>query len=90
MVGKPRPNIFELIEVIKKEEATTKMKMHLYESGAKEPPWRRKVRGSKGFRLCFRDVMVEQLASTSIWNHVNTTLVYRLVFIVATLCIFYL
>ena len=37
-------NVFELNEVIKKEEATTLMKMSLYESGAKEPPRRRKVR----------------------------------------------
>ena len=44
VVGKPHPNVFELIEVIKKEEATTRMKMSLYESGAKEPPRRRKVR----------------------------------------------
>ena len=44
VVGMPHPNIFELIEVIKKEEATTRMKMSLYESGAKEPPRRRKVR----------------------------------------------
>ena len=44
VVGKPHPNVFELIEVIKKEEATTRMKMSLYESGAKEPPSRRKGR----------------------------------------------
>ena len=35
VVEKPHPNIFELIEVIKKEEATTRMKMSLNESGAK-------------------------------------------------------
>ena len=44
VVGNPHPNVFELIEVIKKEEATPRMKMSLYESGAKEPPRRRKVR----------------------------------------------
>ena len=42
VVGKPHPNIFEWIEVIKKEEATTRMKISLYKSGAKEPPRRRK------------------------------------------------
>ena len=44
VVGKPHPNIFELIEVIKKEEVTTRMKMQQFESGAQEPPRRRKVR----------------------------------------------
>ena len=45
VVGKPQPqHVQAVIEVIKKEEATTWMKMSLYESGAKEPPRRRKVR----------------------------------------------
>ena len=33
VVGKPHPNIFELIEIIKKEGATTQMKMQICESG---------------------------------------------------------
>ena len=42
--GKSHPNIFELIEIMKKEEATTKMKMQVCESGATGPPRRRRVR----------------------------------------------
>ena len=44
VVGKPHPNIFKLIEVQSQEEATIRMNVQLYESGAKEPPQRRKVR----------------------------------------------
>ena len=43
VVGKPHPNIFELIEVIKKKEATTKMKMQMYEKEATQAT-RRKTR----------------------------------------------
>ena len=42
--AKVTPQIFELIEVIKKEEATTWMKISLYKSRAKEPPMRIKER----------------------------------------------
>ena len=44
VVGKPHPNIFELVEVIKKEEATTRMKMQICEAGAAQAPRRRRVR----------------------------------------------
>ena len=40
VVGKPHPNIFELIEIIKKEEATAQMKLQICESGATGPPRR--------------------------------------------------
>ena len=36
VVGKPHPNIFERIDVIKKEEATSKMKM--YETRTTQAP----------------------------------------------------
>ena len=38
------PTFFELIDVIKKEEATTKMKMQVCESGATGPSRRQGVR----------------------------------------------
>ncbi len=44
MVEKPHPNIYELIEDIKEEEATTRMKMQLFESESQLPPRRRTVR----------------------------------------------
>ena len=42
VVGKPHPNIYELVDVIKREEATTRMKLQLYETGAALPPRRRR------------------------------------------------
>ena len=41
VVGKPHPNIFDHIVVIKKVEATTKMKMQLCESARGPPQWRK-------------------------------------------------
>ena len=45
-VRKSHTNIFELIKVIKKEEATTWTKISLYKSGAKERP--RRIKESLG------------------------------------------
>ncbi len=44
VVGKPHPNIYELIDVIKKEDATTRMKLQLCESGARMQPRRMRIR----------------------------------------------
>ena len=33
VVGKPHPNIYEIIDVFKREEASTKMKMQMLEAG---------------------------------------------------------
>ena len=32
VVGKPHPNIYEIIDVFKKEEVSTKVKMHMLEA----------------------------------------------------------
>ena len=44
VVGKPHPNVYELVDVIKREEATSKLKLQQYESGVVLPARRRKVR----------------------------------------------
>ena len=44
VVGKAHPNIYELVEVIKKEEALTTMRVQQIVAGASQPPRRRKVR----------------------------------------------
>ena len=44
VVGKAHPNVYELVDVIKREEATSKLKLQQYESGAVLPARRRKVR----------------------------------------------
>ena len=44
VVGKPHPNIYELVIVMKKEEAITQMKMVTFETGATLPPRRRKIK----------------------------------------------
>ena len=43
-VGKAHPNVYKLVNVIKREEATSKLKLQQYESGAVLPARRRKVR----------------------------------------------
>ena len=67
--------------MIKKEEATTWMKMSLYESGAKEPPRRRKVREREESRLSFRGSMEETSVLMNTLNRSNTILDYRLLFL---------
>ena len=37
VVGKPHPYIYEIIDVFKREEASTKMKMQMLEAGAHRP-----------------------------------------------------
>jgi len=37
VVGKPHPNIYEIIDVFKREEASTKIKMQMLEAGAAGP-----------------------------------------------------
>ena len=37
IVGKAHPNVYELVDVIKIEEATSKLKLQQYESGAVLP-----------------------------------------------------
>ena len=44
VVGKAHPNVYELVDVINREEATSKLKLQQYESGAVLPARRRKVR----------------------------------------------
>ena len=44
VVGKAHPNVYKLADVIKREEATSKLKLQQYESGAVLPARRRKVR----------------------------------------------
>ena len=38
MVGKPHPNIYEIIDVFKREEVNTKMKMQMLEAGTQKAP----------------------------------------------------
>ena len=44
MVGKSHPNIYEIIDVFKREEAGTKMKMQMLEAGTQQATRRRRVR----------------------------------------------
>ena len=44
VVGKSHPNIYEIIDVFKREEASTKMKMQMLEAGTQQAPRRRRVR----------------------------------------------
>ena len=71
-VRKSHPNIFELIEVIKKEEAaTTWMKISLYESRAKEPPRRIKERCNG------RNTSIDEYLD-SFKHHTGLLIVFRL------------
>lgn len=38
IVDKPHPNIFEIVDVIKREQATMEMKWEQYAAGATQPP----------------------------------------------------
>ena len=38
VVGKPHPNMYEIIDVFKREEASTKMKIQMLEVGAQQAP----------------------------------------------------
>ena len=42
IVGKPHPNIFEIVDVIKKEQATTEMKLEQFAAGATQPPLKKR------------------------------------------------
>ena len=44
VVGKAHPNVYEIIEVFQNEEATVRMKLLNFETGAAQAPRRRKVR----------------------------------------------
>ena len=44
VVGKPHPNIYEIIDVFKREEVSIKMKIQMLEAGAQQAPTRRRVR----------------------------------------------
>ena len=44
MIGKLHSNIYEIINVFKWEEASTKIKMQMLEAGAQQAPRRRRVR----------------------------------------------
>ena len=37
VVGKPHPYIYEIIDVFKRKEVSTKMKMQMLEAGARRP-----------------------------------------------------
>ena len=73
VVGKPHPNIFELIEVMKKE-AQQRWKcscvrlelVGLHKEGSETE--------GEGFRLFSRDSMMEQLVLMSIWKHLGIKL----------------
>ena len=43
-VGKPHPNLYEIIDVFKREEASTKVKLQILQAGAQQAPRRRKMR----------------------------------------------
>ena len=38
IVGKSQPNIFEIVDVMRKEQATTEMKLNQFEANAMQPP----------------------------------------------------
>ena len=38
VLGKPHPNIYEIIDVFKSKEASMKMKMQMLEAGAQRVP----------------------------------------------------
>ena len=38
IMGKPHPNIFEIVDVVRKEQATIEMKLEQYAAGATQPP----------------------------------------------------
>ena len=42
IVGKLHPNIFEIVDVMKKQQACTEMKMERFESGATQPAWKKR------------------------------------------------
>ena len=44
VVGKPHPNLYEIIDVFKREEASTKVKLQILQAGAQQAPRRRKMR----------------------------------------------
>ena len=44
IVGKAHPNVYELVEVIQKEESVTTMKVQQLVAGASQPPRRRKIK----------------------------------------------
>ena len=69
-MGKPHPNIFEIIDVIRKEQTTTEMKLEQYAAGATQPPRKKRYiqRDEKIRKLfeCFRNgecSLAEYLAS---------------------------
>ena len=54
IIGKPHPNIFEIIDVIKKEQATTEMKLEQFAAGATQPSRKKRhiQRDEKICKLC--------------------------------------
>ena len=44
IVKKPHPNIYELIDVFKREQAASEVTLQQLETGANPPPWKKKYR----------------------------------------------
>ena len=42
-MGKPHPNIFEIVDVIMKEQATTEMNLEEFAAGATQPPLKEQI-----------------------------------------------
>ena len=76
--GKATPQHLWAVEVIKKEEVTMRMKMQQYESGAKEPPRRRKVRErEQRIQTLFQRFNGGTISTDEYLESLNTTLDYR-------------
>ena len=61
-VGKPHPNVHELVEVIKREESITTMKVQRLLAGASLALRRRRLREKERFSHCFKDLNLELIA----------------------------
>ena len=54
IVGKPHPNIFELVDVMRREQATTEMKLEQYATGATQLPRKRRyIQRDENIRTLF-------------------------------------
>jgi len=62
IVGKLHPNIFEIVDVMKKQQACTEMKMERFESGETQPAWKKRyVDRDRRIRTLF-DFKMESIA----------------------------
>ena len=43
IVGKPHPNVFKIVDVMKKEQATTEMNLEQFAAGATQPPLKEEI-----------------------------------------------